>query len=57
MLGVSHTADPKVRTAEDVVMNLVYPRKDEKKEEGDRFPLIRAQSPRRMASLGGPRNK
>lgn len=51
MVGVSYTADPKVRMAKDVAMNLVYPNKDQKKEEGDKLALIIAQNPRRMASL------
>jgi len=51
MVGVSYTTDPKVRIAKDVAMNLVYPTKDEKKKEGEELPSIRAQNPRRMASL------
>jgi hypothetical protein len=52
IVGVSYTIDPKVRTATEVAENLVYPEKaKKKKEEGTKPPEIRAQNPRRIASL------
>ncbi len=49
IVGVSYTIDPKVRTATEVAENLVYPEK--KKDTGTKPPEIRAQNPRRIASL------
>ena len=51
IVGVSYTINPKVRTATEVAENLVYPEKIKKKEEGMKPPEIRAQNPRRIASL------
>ena len=56
IVGVSYTTDPKVRTPKEVAENLVYPEKEEKrreaeKKQGVKSPPIRAQNPRRMASL------
>jgi hypothetical protein len=52
IVGVGYTIDPKVRTATEVAENLVYPEKaKKKKEEGTKPPEIRAQNPRRIASL------
>jgi len=56
IVGVSYTTDPKVRTPKEVAENLVYPEKEEKrreteKKQGVESPPIRAQNPRRMASL------
>ena len=56
IVGVSYTTDPKVRTPKEVAENLVYPEKEEKRREAAKnqevkSPPIRAQNPRRMASL------
>ncbi len=56
IVGVSYTTDPKVRTAKEVAENLVYPEKEKKRREAVqnqevKSPPIRAQNPRRMASL------
>lgn len=51
IVGVSYTIDPKVRTATEVAENLVYHEKVKKKKGGTRSPQIRAQNPRRIASL------
>jgi hypothetical protein len=56
IVGVSYTTDPKVRTAEEVAENLIYPEKarkkrEEKQAQGSTSPLIRAKNPRRIASL------
>ena len=56
IVGVSYTTDPKVRTPKEVAENLVYPEKEEKRREAVKnqevkSPPIRAQNPRRMASL------
>ncbi len=56
IVGVSYTTDPKVRTAKEVAENLVYPEKEAKrrkeaKKQEVKSPPIRAQNPRRMASL------
>ena len=56
MVGVNYTTDPKVRTPEEVAENLVYPKeaskkRDEEKEQGIKPPSIRANNPRRIASL------
>jgi len=57
MVGVSYTVDRKVRTAEDIAENLIYPEKAAKKREGrkkrgepcDEAP--KAKNIRRMAGL------
>jgi len=56
IVGVSYSTDAKVRTAEEVAENLVYPEKAEEnrkaeKEQGIASPPIRAKNPRRIASL------
>ena len=51
IVGVSYTIDPKVRKATEVAENLVYPEKVKKKKGGTKSPQIRAQNPRRIASL------
>jgi hypothetical protein len=56
IVGVSYTTDPKVRTPKEVAENLIYPEKEEKgreavKNQEVKSPPIRAQNPRRMASL------
>ena len=56
IVGVSYTTDPKVRTAEEVAENLVYPKqarekREAEKAEGVKSPPIRAKNPRRIASL------
>jgi len=52
IVGVNYTIDPKVRTATEVAENLVYPEKAKKEEEERKKPPeVRAQNPRRMASL------
>jgi len=52
IVGVNYTIDPKERTATEVAENLVYPEKRKKEEEeGTKPPEIRAQNPRRIASL------
>jgi hypothetical protein len=56
IVGVSYSTDPKVRTAEEVAENLVYPEKARAKREADKkrgikSAQIRAKNPRRMASL------
>jgi hypothetical protein len=52
IVGVSYSIDPKVRTAEEVAEKLVYPEQAEaKRETTKKSPPIRAQNPRRIASL------
>ncbi|MEE9611911.1 MAG: ISKra4 family transposase [Desulfatiglandales bacterium] len=56
IVGVSYTTDPKVRTAEEVAENLVYPeqareKREAEKAEGVKSPPIRAKNARRIASL------
>ena len=56
IVGVSYTIDAKERTAGEVAQNLVYPEKagekrEAAKKQGVKFPQIRAQNPRRIASL------
>jgi hypothetical protein len=56
IVGVSYTTDPKVRTAEEVTENLVYPeqareKREAEKAEGVKSPPIRAKNARRIASL------
>lgn len=55
-VGVSYTMDPKIRSPREVAENLLYPeeakeRRDAEKEQGIKSPVIRAQNPRRIASL------
>jgi len=56
MVGIDYTIDRKVRTAEEVAENLVYPeqarkKREEKKKQGVSTPAIRAKNIRRLASL------
>ena len=62
IVGVSYTTDPKVRTAEEVAENLVYPeearkKKDAKEKAGTKEPEIRAKNIRRLASLERPKRE
>ena len=56
MVGIDYTIDRKVRSAEEVAENLVYPeqarkKREEKKKQGVSTPAIRAKNIRRLASL------
>jgi hypothetical protein len=56
IVGVSYSTDPKVRIAEEVAENLVYPEKarekrEAEKEQGVKSSSIGAKNPRRIASL------
>ena len=62
IVGVSYTTDPKVRTAEEVAGDLVYPEEAKKKreaakEQGVKPPQVRAKNIRRIASLERPKQE
>ncbi len=62
IVGVSYTTDPKVRTAEEVAENLIYPeearkKREAKKKAGIKEPEIRAKNIRRLASLERPKRE
>jgi hypothetical protein len=51
MVGVSYTVNQKVRTAQEVAENLIYPERAKEKERGEKLSPVRAQNIRRLASL------
>jgi len=56
MVGVNYTINRKIRSPKEVAENLVYPeqarkKREEKKKEGFKTPVIRARNVRRLASL------
>jgi len=51
MVGVSYTVNQKVRTAQEVAENLIYPERAKEKEKGEKLSPVRAQNIRRLASL------
>ena len=51
LVGVSYTVDMKIRTAEDVAQNLIYPEKSDKKQKKSESFKVKAQNVRRLASL------
>jgi hypothetical protein len=51
LVGVSYSVDRKVRTAEEVAGNLIYPEKSEKKQNKAETVEVKAQNVRRLASL------
>ena len=50
-MGVSYSVDRKVRTAEQVAGNLIYPEESEKKQHKAETVEVKAQNVRRLASL------
>ena len=51
LVGVSYSVDRKVRTAEEVAANLIYPQESEKKQNKAEMVEVKAQNVRRLASL------
>ena len=51
LVGVSYSVDTKVRTAEEVAGNLIYPQESEKKQNKTERVEVKAQNVRRLASL------
>ena len=51
LVGVSYTVDRKVRSAEDVAQNLMYPEKSDKEKKKSESFKVKAQNVRRLASL------
>jgi hypothetical protein len=51
LVGVSYSVDRKVRTAEEVAGNLIYPEKSEKKQNKAGTVEVKAKNVRRLASL------
>ncbi len=51
LVGVSYSVDSKVRTAEEVARNLIYPKESEQKQNKAESVKVKAQNVRRLASL------
>jgi hypothetical protein len=51
LVGVSYSVDSKVRTAEEVAGNLIYPQESEQKQNKAESVKVKAQNVRRLASL------
>src|SRR5210317_356677 len=51
LVGVSYSVDRKVRTAEEVAVNLIYPQESTKSQNKAETVKVKAQNVRRLASL------
>jgi hypothetical protein len=58
LVGVSYSVDQKVRTAEEVAGNLIYPEESKRKKQNEAETVeVKAQNVRRLASLKRPKRE